>query len=42
MKAIIIVDMQKDFSDFGTIVLKGANELANKISIFLNKINRKD
>ncbi len=42
MKAIIVVDMQKDFSDFGTIVLKGAIKLSEKISSFLNKINRQD
>ncbi len=42
MKAIIVVDMQKDFCDYGPINVKGCLELANKINLFLNKVNRQD
>ncbi len=42
MRAIIIVDMQKDFSDFGSIVIKGANQVAQDIRTFLEKLDHNE
>ncbi|MGL4616841.1 MAG: isochorismatase family protein [Mycoplasmoidaceae bacterium] len=42
MKAILIIDMQNDFSDFGTLPVKGSIELAKKIFEFTKSLNKNE
>ena len=40
MKAILLIDMQNDFSDFGTLPVKKSLELANRITNLINSVKR--
>lgn len=42
MKGILIIDMQNDFSDFGTLPVKKSLSLANKIYNLISSINRNE
>ncbi|MGL5591435.1 MAG: isochorismatase family protein [Mycoplasmoidaceae bacterium] len=42
MKAILIIDMQNDFSDFGTLPLKKSIELANRIFNLISSLNKNE
>ncbi|MGL4647672.1 MAG: isochorismatase family protein [Mycoplasmoidaceae bacterium] len=42
MKAVIVVDVQNDFSEIGRIPIKGVLQLANEINTFLKQLDRKE
>ncbi len=42
MKAIILVDMQNDFSDIGSLPIEGTINLAKKINEFISKLDNKE